>query len=596
VTSRQRGPARSAPSGSDRAGPAGDPALPADVSSGPGVLVTWGLLAVIVLIAAVLRLGWPNSSPPGLHVDEASNAWNAYCLLQLGRDEHDVAMPVFYTKSFGDYRSALYLYPVMFCQSLFGFSEYTVRIPAAVGGVISVMLIYYVGSRLFSRAVALVAAALLAVDPWHLQFTRWGHEGSISPLLILLPIAMLVWAGAPLTDRKNRTMDPLKALLAGLAIGIACYGYATIRLALPIYLIGATLVNGRGWWSAIRAGGQQRTAIVCLAIGVAVTFGPLAWKHLTDPNINLRARTTWVWDSDDSVPTRIGKVLARYPGHFGPAFLISPGPTDPSQLMATPGGGAMAGYALLAMLLGTGWMIARARSSVSARVLLALVILYPAADLLSGHPGGVNALRSLVGVPALVLLAAVGLVMTWNWLRERNLRMARTAAAVYAVLALVLVSIHFHRYFGAWYNTHPQVLAVRNTDIQAACEWLRPRLGQVDAVFWTQTDASFLYAPVLVYLRYEPDTWLDSERVRMINFGERYAHSDLVFRFEKMRFSYTSEWTDQAIAELAANGVRDTTVFIARPGELPEEMAKHKVTTIRDAAGRERLEIYVLTL
>ena len=33
-------------------------------------------LVAILVLAAVLRLGWPDRSPPGLQVDEAYNAWS----------------------------------------------------------------------------------------------------------------------------------------------------------------------------------------------------------------------------------------------------------------------------------------------------------------------------------------------------------------------------------------------------------------------------------------------------------------------------------------------------------------------------------------
>src|SRR6476660_3603439 len=90
------------------------------------------LLLTILLIAATLRLVACNISPPGLQVDEASNAWNAWCLLKTGYDEHGKTLPIFYTKAFGDYRPPLFLYLLVPFQAIGGLNVCTTRMPSAV--------------------------------------------------------------------------------------------------------------------------------------------------------------------------------------------------------------------------------------------------------------------------------------------------------------------------------------------------------------------------------------------------------------------------------------------------------------------------------
>ena len=45
------------------------------------------MLLLILLLAATLRLANLDEIPPGLHVDEATNAWDAYTLLKTGKDQ-----------------------------------------------------------------------------------------------------------------------------------------------------------------------------------------------------------------------------------------------------------------------------------------------------------------------------------------------------------------------------------------------------------------------------------------------------------------------------------------------------------------------------
>ena len=102
------------------------------------------LLAILVL-AAVLRLVALDQVPLGLHVDEASNAWNAYTLLTTGKDQHGVSWPIFYTRAFGENRSPLYLYAMLPFQAVGGVNVWTTRLPSALGGVVAVALIYLSG-------------------------------------------------------------------------------------------------------------------------------------------------------------------------------------------------------------------------------------------------------------------------------------------------------------------------------------------------------------------------------------------------------------------------------------------------------------------
>jgi 4-amino-4-deoxy-L-arabinose transferase-like glycosyltransferase len=135
-------------------------------------------VVAILVLAAVLRLAALDQTPPPIHADEAPNAWNAYTLLKTGKDQYGVSWPIFYIRAFGDYRTASYAYALVPFQSLGGMNVWTTRLPAAFGGIISVLLSYLIAARFFGVPTALVAAAMLALNPWHLQISRWGHEAS----------------------------------------------------------------------------------------------------------------------------------------------------------------------------------------------------------------------------------------------------------------------------------------------------------------------------------------------------------------------------------------------------------------------------------
>src|SRR5512136_2620481 len=54
----------------------------------------WLCIIVILWVAAGLRFAHLEQVPPSLHVDEAVNGYEAYSLLETGRDEWGNAWPI----------------------------------------------------------------------------------------------------------------------------------------------------------------------------------------------------------------------------------------------------------------------------------------------------------------------------------------------------------------------------------------------------------------------------------------------------------------------------------------------------------------------
>ncbi len=68
----------------------------------------WLLLAIVIL-ATVLRIWGIGQYPVGLNADEAAIGYNAYSLLQTGKDEYGKSFPLS-IRSFDDYKPPLYAY------------------------------------------------------------------------------------------------------------------------------------------------------------------------------------------------------------------------------------------------------------------------------------------------------------------------------------------------------------------------------------------------------------------------------------------------------------------------------------------------------
>lgn len=120
------------------------------------------------------------------------------------------------------------------------------RLTAAVLGTIAVGLLYLAGARLFSRAVGLLAAALLAVAFLPVFYSHLA----LNDVPTLAPIALSLWGTAGIL-RVGRTRD---YLLAGVGLGLACATKYTGGIVL-LPLLTATVVqllSPRGPGPAIR--------------------------------------------------------------------------------------------------------------------------------------------------------------------------------------------------------------------------------------------------------------------------------------------------------------------------------------------------------
>jgi 4-amino-4-deoxy-L-arabinose transferase-like glycosyltransferase len=99
-------------------------------------------------------------------------------------------------RELGSYRTPMFAYVLLPFQALGGMNLWTNRLPAALGGLVTILLIYWVGARLFDRPTGLAAAALLALNPVHIQLSRYGNESCLTPLLALAPLAAWLWMTA----------------------------------------------------------------------------------------------------------------------------------------------------------------------------------------------------------------------------------------------------------------------------------------------------------------------------------------------------------------------------------------------------------------
>ena len=159
------------------------------------------LLGIIIFVAIVLRFWQLGNIPPSPDWDEASLGYNAYSIMATGRDEYGKFLPVI-LRSFDDYKPGLYAYLIIPFIKLIDLNIIAVRLPSAIFGVLAVIGTYFLVKELFKKThlslrypasnVALLTSLLLALSPWHLQFSRIAFEAQVGLSLNIFSILFFV--------------------------------------------------------------------------------------------------------------------------------------------------------------------------------------------------------------------------------------------------------------------------------------------------------------------------------------------------------------------------------------------------------------------
>lgn len=193
------------------------------------------LLGAITFLAAILRLYQLGSTPNALEWDEVAIGYDAYSVLKTGRDQFGKFLPVTF-RSLDDYKPPIYEYLAVPTVGIFGLTPAAVRLPSALAGISMVILSYFFARLIFKQVsffnnyanrLALLTAFLLAVSPWHIQFSRAAFEVNVSAFITLLAVFFYI------KGLKNDRFFVLSTVF----FGIDLFSYHSARVVAPLLLL-----------------------------------------------------------------------------------------------------------------------------------------------------------------------------------------------------------------------------------------------------------------------------------------------------------------------------------------------------------------------
>ena len=523
--------------------------------------ITYVLIAAILLVVAVTRFYKLGEVPVSPDWDEVALGYNAYSILKTGRDEYGTRFPLV-LRSYDDYKPPLYVYLAIPSIALLGLTVPAVRLPSAVFGVLAVLGTYYLASEVFSLSVrfrkardqlSLITAFLLAISPWHIQFSRIAFEANIG-LTVNIWGLLYFFKGL----RRSGYM-----YVSAILFGVSLYAYHSERIFVPLIVVLLAVLFRRELWDMKRATlGAVILGILVVAPLVPVLFDKTTLTRLqgtsafADQTL-LLSRSVGKLSEDRAAGNPFGtvfdnrrivyaqKFIDNYLTHFSVRWLFLTGDNDRHH---APDSGLLHLWELPFILWGM-YAVFRSRGRFAAFLFGWILIAPIPASPTTEVP---HAIRTLVFLPTFQIFAAIGISRFVVWIRMRKSVGYRFLAAgiflvavFFTVRYLNLYFVHLNLEFSRfWQYGYKQAVAfAKENEHKYKKIVVSTKLEQPHMFF-------------LFYLQYDPFAYLAQGGTRTGGFAETRNAFD-IYEFREIDW-YTSEVKD------------GSTLYIGRPDEIPD--------------------------
>jgi 4-amino-4-deoxy-L-arabinose transferase-like glycosyltransferase len=429
-----------------------------------------GLICAILALAFLLRIYSVAQFPVGFNADEASFGYDAYSILHTGRDQWGNLMPLVF-KSFGDFKSPVYAYLTVPSVAIFGLNVFATRLPNVVVGTSAVLAIYLLVNEIVSlkkrsdepvfKWLGMVAAFLLAVNPWSVMMSRGAVEANL--ISFFLPLGIYFFL---------RGLKETKFLVwSSIFLGLDLFTYHSAKLITPMVLL-VLLFVFRKQLQKINFKALLIPSIIFLVFfaGLIYTFKIGGGVRIEERSITQGALEEGFQERMAAIAKgenfRIAKIfhnkyqvivnrfVTNYFQYFSPKFLVQSGVGDASYSMI-PGIGTV--Y-FLEVILFLGiiplFFIEKGSRNLILILLLWLTITPLTAALASGR--GYSGNRAGGMLPILQIIESFGLI---GWLlvsKKLNRKLIQVAALIFGVIFM----FEIYSFIGSYFKT-PSNLALK---------------------------------------------------------------------------------------------------------------------------------------
>lgn len=417
------------------------------------------ILLLIVFLSFFLRIYKLESVPSGFLNDEASIGYDAYSILNTARDQWGEFLPVTSFKQFGDYRPPVYIYLSVLPIKIFGLNEFSVRLPSALFGVLSSIIIYFLAKKMFDYKTGLFSAFIFAITPWSIGLSRVALESVVAMSLLLLGIAFF------LKHEKNLIFLCLSVLCFILTI----YTYSAYTLFSPLVFLTLIIYHRKYFY-------LRRKELLISVFLFVLLFSPLLIKNKLTANVRFsqvgiinninsiglkntlndkRGSCLKVYPSfickitDNKTTLFVNNALSNYLSHFSFKFLYISG--TETQYSVLPERGL--GFIFESIFLAAGFVLCMTRKNKQNLLLISLLLISPISDSLTGEG---HYTRASLMLPFLVITEGVGFLYIFNFLNKIEVKLLKYLV-LFSLFSLIFFSLfsfysNYLTYFKDYYS------------------------------------------------------------------------------------------------------------------------------------------------
>ncbi len=512
------------------------------------------LFISVIVIAALLRFWQLGNVPVSLDWDEASWGYNAYSIIETGRDEYGKRLPIV-IQSLNDYKPALYMYLVIPMIYIFGLTDFAVRFPNALFGVFAVIITYFLVKELLGRrSIALLSSFLLAVSPWAVQFSRYAHEGTIGLTFNLL-MALFFLKGL----KKPKFM-----LFSALFAGISIYSYQNQKAFVPLFGLVLLISFFRQFLKL-----PKKYIIYSFLVGLIVVL-PMVFYIIATPNSLTRATGSSILKGPSGVlnqqfyPRRglddiergdiVGKIkdnrrvvyakaiVGNYLSHFDPNFLFVK--SENIGRHSPPGMGHLYLIELPFFLIGLYFLVfGRYKKNVKIFIYLWMFVSPIAAAFTWDVP---NSGRTLNFLPTFQIIVAIGIISFYTWLKNLKIKSALKNLTIWviAVFAAFNFVYYLNQYFVQYNYFSSADFQYGYNEIIPEVQKLYPNYEKIIVSNEKPLDQSYIF--FLYNLKYPPNLY----QAKATKGEYKTFHSFDKYEFSEIR---AKDWLRSSKSELFVN-------------------------------------------
>jgi 4-amino-4-deoxy-L-arabinose transferase-like glycosyltransferase len=515
----------------------------------------------IIILGCILRFYKLGEIPKGLYQDETAIGWNAYSILDTGKDEHGNAFPIYF-KSFGDYKLPVYVYITAIMVKFFGLTAFAVRLPSALFGVLTLPAFYFLVKHLTKKeSLALLSTTFLAINPWHLHYSRAAFEVSI--VLFLFTLGILFFHQAL---HKKRGAFIGSVLLFILAI----YTYNLTRLLSPIVFFGL-LILYRNHLKDI----SLRERIIAIVIGTTCLI-PFIMTYFTKGGIS-SATGTLIFTSAavqapllefrsylvdiplinklifNSITLTLWQYLINIVSYFSIPFFFITGSSHGNHGIGTTG--QLYLFELPLVLYGI-YTFLRSKYQEMLPFFLVGIATVLVASLTREAPHATRSFTLLLFFP---VISAYGLIAFLKRIKKERY-LVRYATSICFILIAIFSVMH---YASSYYRRFPVLFAKqwREQDKNVSL-YIKEQMETYDQII-IDKEAGFIYSSLLFYTQYSP---MEFQHTVIRNNDDSEGMSEVV-SFGKFHYR-TIDWKTEDI--------KSKTLYITRSENLPEYPVSQK--------------------